>query len=107
MEIIMTRIVNQIKSTEDRANFVDTILATATHKYATLADTNYTTCVTTFADGWSQIGSSVCVSSTDFNPIVGQSIARANAMAEAETHYWRVSGYMAMIGLTAISYDPQ
>lgn len=94
-----------IATTEQRETFVNSIISTGTAIYHMLPNTNYTTCVLTFEDGWSTLGNSVCVDPLDFNQHVGESIAKNNAIALAETHYWRVAGYLAMIGQTEISYD--
>ncbi len=97
-------VTHSIATGADRAAFVQAILATATHVYNQLPGTNYTVCVSTFADGWSMTGQSVCVDPADFNQELGETIARDNAISDAETHYWRTSGYLAMIGQTEISY---
>lgn len=83
-----------ISTGEARATWVATRLATAKCVYHELPNTNYTVCVITFADGWSQLGSSVCVDRADYNPKIGRKIARENALADAETHYWRTVGYV-------------
>ncbi len=97
-------VVHAIHDGEARAAFVDAILATATHAYTRLPDSQFTICVTSFADGWSVTGQSVCVNPDDYNEDLGQSIAAQNALSDASTHYWRTCGYLAMIGHTEINY---
>lgn len=92
----------KIDTTTARAAFVESRLDSAKFKYFPLEGTNYTICVVTFIDGWSVTGQSVCVSKADYKQETGERIARENALADAETHYWRTAGYLAMIGMTDI-----
>lgn len=101
----MTKCIHQIATGAERALFVKTIIATGKSVFNQLPNTNYTICVTTFEDGWSVTGQSVCVDPADFNQELGERIALDNAVQDAETHYWRTSGYLAMIGQKAISYE--
>ena len=88
-----------ITTPEERAKFVQDKLDSVTPTFHQLCGTNYTVCVATFNDGWSELGYSVCVNPADFNPAVSEKIALEKALAEAETHYWKVSGYCAKAGI--------
>lgn len=96
-----------IATKEDRAEYIKGILSTGVASFFPLEGTNYTIAKVTFADGWSVTGQSVCVDPADFNQELGDSFAKADAMKNAEAHYWPTIGYMAMIGLTEISYEPK
>lgn len=96
-----------IATKEDRAEYIKGILSTGVASFFTLEGTNYTVAVIHFADGWSESGQSVCVNPADFNQELGESLSKAAAMKNAEAHYWPTIGYMAMIGLTEISYEPK
>ena len=97
----------KIGTTAERSAAVMTLVSSGKSVYHQLPNTNYTVCVLTFDDGWSVTGESVCVDPADFNQATGEGIARDNAINDAETHYWRVFGYMAMVGMTEFSYEPK
>lgn len=94
-----------IATSEDRQAFVSAMMDSGTHTFTRPEGTNYTFCISTFSDGWKQTGESICVSDTDYNRAKGEKIAQDNAYTVGETHYWRVSGYLAMIGQTEISFE--
>lgn len=100
----MTIKVHKISTGAERALFVETMLSGAVFSFHKLENTNYTICVATFKDNWTQTGQSVCVSDADYNQQTGERIAKENALREAETHYWRVAGYLAMIGEVSITH---
>ncbi len=90
-----------IGTVEERKTFVSEMLASVKYEYYHLDNTNYTVCIATFADGWSTLGYSVCVSAADYDSKIGDRISAENALAEAKTHYWRTVGYLAHCGIKA------
>lgn len=92
-----------ISSVEGRKDFVTTLLNHGKLiNFQKQGGTNWSMAIVQFPDGWSTHGTSVCVSAADFDAEKGKQIAYENALDNAETHYWRAVGYMAMIGMKEI-----
>lgn len=92
-----------ISTTAARKNFVVSMLNHGKLiNFQKQGDTTWALGIVKFPDGWSTSGTSVCVDPADFDAEKGKQIAFENAMDNAETHYWRAVGYMAMIGMTEV-----
>lgn len=52
-------------------------------------DTTVTICILTLKNGFNLIGHSACLNKEDFNPEIGNSVAKANAINQL----WQLEGY--------------
>lgn len=92
-----------ISNVAERKSFVEAMIETAVMKLQRIDETNWTIGIMKFADGWSVQGKAVCVSDADYDTDIAMNICWESCTTEANTHYWRTVGYLAMIGMTEIT----
>lgn len=71
-------------------------------QYHLFDETNVTVCCLTLQNGFSVVGESACLPTTDFKEDVGREVARENAFDQL----WKLEGYLAT-QMHAMSQDPE